>query len=93
MPQSDLCGDALLAASKPLVTPAATRAFLAQYDVNAKAASAALGGFLLLLHAYATSAERALVERIAALAGAFAADSKTSLLASGQQLTVSLQTS
>ncbi len=98
LPQSGLCQDVQLAASaleasKPAATPADTRAFIAQYDTDAKAASAALGGFLVLLRAYSKPAERPLLERIATLAGEFATDSKTSLLATGQALTTSLETS
>jgi hypothetical protein len=91
--QSGLCQDALLAAAKPAVTPGATRTFLTEYEQTARTASTALGGFLELLHAYATAAERPLLQRITALAKEFATDSRTNLLASGQQLTTSLETS
>jgi len=92
LPQSALCKDVLAASQVPSVTPAGTRAFLKQYAQSVSAASSALGDFLVLLHAYETTADQPLVRRIRTLAYEFAKDSQSDLLASGQQLTTSLET-
>lgn len=92
LPQSALCQDVLTASVMPAVVPTGTRTLLRQYDQAASAASSALGDFLALLHAYETATDQPLVQRIATLADEFARDSKADLLASGQQLTVSLET-
>jgi len=93
LPQSSLCQDVLLAATKPTLPPTATHAFLIQYATGVAGASAALGAFLSLLSAYETAAEKPIVQRIAVLAHQFARDSKADLQVSGQQLTASLETS
>ena len=92
MMPSDLCQDALLAASSPQIIPAGTRSFLKTYNRVSSQANVALANFLRLLQTYETPYQKATVARIAGLAAEVTKVTKADLLQSATALTAALET-
>jgi hypothetical protein len=89
---SDLCQDALLAASDPQTIPPNTKTFVKAYNKASNAANLALTNLLDLMQTYETPAEKPTVTKIASLAAQITKVTKADLLQSGASLTQTLET-
>ncbi len=96
---SDLCQDALLAASAipadrtaAQTIPQATRNFIKGYSKASRQANAALNNLLTLMQIYETGSERAVVARIGNLAGQISRITKSDVQSSAASLSSVLET-
>ncbi len=90
--QSDLCQDALLAGSDPQTIPQGTRSFTKAYSKASKQANAALTSLLTLMQTYETGSERAVVARIANLAGQISRTTRSDMQSNASSLSSVLET-
>jgi hypothetical protein len=96
---SDLCQDALLAASAipadrtaAQTIPQATRNFIKAYSKASKQANGALNALLTLMQNYETGSEKAVIARIANLAGQISRITKSDMQSSANSLSSVLET-
>jgi hypothetical protein len=88
---SNLCLDASDAQLKPAVVPDGTKLFIKTYDDASGQANLGLTGLMTLMQSYEIPSEKALVARIATLAGELMTQSRSDLLQSGTSLSAVLE--
>ncbi len=86
MGPSELCQDALLAGSSPETIPQKTKGFTRAYSKASRQANAALAAVLTLMQTYETPSEKAVVARIASLAGQISRITKADLMSGASSL-------
>ncbi len=91
MTPSELCENALLAASAPQTVPPATKAFIKSYTKASNVANTALTNLLKLMQTYQTPAEKTVLLKISTLANQITKLAKSDLLTSGGTLTSTLE--
>ncbi len=88
---SNLCQDALYAATTPTVVPPGTKTFVKSYAHTAAAADDALQNLLRVLQTYEMTGEKSLLSRISSMANAFSSASRSELMQSGSLLAAALE--